>query len=463
VIDPHDLEGELEREHLRNEVLALRMAALQQLASSLLDADSVDDVASAAREAARRMFGARDVQLWSRRGDGLVREGAAGPVTVAPPGDGSPTTRAIDSGEIQVVPARQRRVRSGDHTSRASVATLHAPFRHDGVEGALVLDVEQSADVSDEEVRLLGDLAKMVGRAVARLRAHERERVLRERADLLQRLTVACAAARTPEDVATTIVDELLRAGALGVEVELEHSGTRAGGGGDGPSAPGRVVELDLVLDEQVAGHVAVRLAPGQVLDPDQDVFWRALARACSDALQRTRLYVELEELARSDPLTGLSNRRAFDEHLRRGLARLERTDDLLAVLYVDLDRFKDVNDRFGHHVGDEILIRVAATLRGLTRPTDVAARLGGDEFAVLVESIRTDQDAHALAGRIGAAIAQRVGSLIGISVTASIGVAVTDRSDTDPDVLLRSADRAMYVEKGSSGAGDGSAGRGDG
>jgi diguanylate cyclase (GGDEF)-like protein len=154
----------------------------------------------------------------------------------------------------------------------------------------------------------------------------------------------------------------------------------------------------------------------------------------------------ELQKLALTDGLTGLLNRRAFEEILARDLTRTERGGGSLAVLLLDIDRFKDVNDSLGHHAGDEVIRRVSTALRDGLRPADALARYGGEEFAILMRG-RSLEQGRDIAERLRAAIA-RLEDLPGDwKITASIGVAASQRTDT-PDGLLRRCDEALYGSK---------------
>jgi diguanylate cyclase (GGDEF)-like protein len=142
-------------------------------------------------------------------------------------------------------------------------------------------------------------------------------------------------------------------------------------------------------------------------------------------------------------------NRYAFLEQFGKALARTERTHERVAILFLDLDHFKDVNDTFGHHVGDELLCQVAARLHVSTRTGDTVGRLGGDEFVVLCEPVDDPTDAHSVAERITANM--RLPFVIGsatVHVTVSVGVRVAEAGDTDPSRLLRDADAAAYHAK---------------
>lgn len=172
-----------------------------------------------------------------------------------------------------------------------------------------------------------------------------------------------------------------------------------------------------------------------------------ALARAGLTFVEMQRL-AESKALALTDDLTSLPNRRGLDERLRAAITRAASAGHSLALLLLDLDRFKLVNESLGHPVGDEVLIEVGGRIATALRPGDVLARLGGDEFAVLLE--RTDGvGAHLVADRVRAALEGdfHVGTLT-IPVAASIGAAVYPDQAADADELLRRADIAMYAAK---------------
>jgi diguanylate cyclase (GGDEF)-like protein len=167
----------------------------------------------------------------------------------------------------------------------------------------------------------------------------------------------------------------------------------------------------------------------------------RADLREASDRFQETSLH---------DPLTGLPNRVLFGQHLERAMLRSRRSGNKLAVLFADLDRFKEVNDRFGHHVGDELLIGVSERLAALLRPSDTLARLAGDEFVILCEDLDTESHVDLLADRIDAGM-NRSFELSGgrkVNVTASVGIAFSGAGDDVPERLLSDADAAMYQAK---------------
>ncbi len=163
----------------------------------------------------------------------------------------------------------------------------------------------------------------------------------------------------------------------------------------------------------------------------------------------RRRAEEQIRHSARHDGLTGLANRKVFIETLDQAIARAERSERAFAVLYLDLDHFKDVNDTLGHPVGDELLCAAAERLRGCVRKTDLVARFGGDEFAILSEGVRDPADVANLAAKIIDSLKEPY-SLSGneISSGASVGIAVWEPGDKDPELLLSNADIALYRAK---------------
>ncbi|MGN6871892.1 MAG: putative bifunctional diguanylate cyclase/phosphodiesterase [Solirubrobacteraceae bacterium] len=166
------------------------------------------------------------------------------------------------------------------------------------------------------------------------------------------------------------------------------------------------------------------------------------------DVTARQALEEELRHQAFHDALTGLANRALFEEHLIHALARARRHHQPAAVLFLDLDDFKTINDSLGHEAGDELLRAVAIRIAGVVRADDTAARLGGDEFAVLVETFEDEHDAHAIASRMLAAVAEPF-DVAGreLRVSVSVGLAFSDGS-VGVRELMRDADTAMYAAK---------------
>jgi diguanylate cyclase (GGDEF)-like protein/PAS domain S-box-containing protein len=171
-------------------------------------------------------------------------------------------------------------------------------------------------------------------------------------------------------------------------------------------------------------------------------------------AVDRAEHARQLDHLALHDTLTGLPNRALAQDRLEHAVARLADTDAMVAVLFVDLDRFKLVNDGLGHETGDELLVAVSRRLSDTVRRQDTVARFGGDEFVVLCEDLRDERHAEELAERAARAFAEPfVLQHAEVTVSASIGIAVTHRSSDRAGALLRDADAAMYRAKRRGGA----------
>ena len=167
------------------------------------------------------------------------------------------------------------------------------------------------------------------------------------------------------------------------------------------------------------------------------------------DIADRHNTELHLQRMAATDPLTGVSNRTVFMDRLRQALRRLQRHQGMVAVLFLDLDRFKVINDSLGHHAGDAVLLQMAERLLQVLRPQDTLARLGGDEFAIVVEDLINPDEALALGGRIIEAGRDpfRVGQEQFICTT-SLGIAVTTDPARNAEDLLQEADLALYRAK---------------
>jgi len=170
-------------------------------------------------------------------------------------------------------------------------------------------------------------------------------------------------------------------------------------------------------------------------------------------AIDRQQMHERLQHMAQYDQLTHLPNRQLFLDRLKTALARARRDDRLLSLLFIDLDRFKDVNDTLGHAMGDLLLQRVAQRLIESVRGSDTVARLGGDEFVVLLEGGQAREHASAAAEKILAAFSQPF-DLEGnrLHIQPSIGVAIYPEHGHEEHHLLGHADEAMYVSKKSGG-----------
>ncbi|HEY6397879.1 MAG TPA: EAL domain-containing protein [Solirubrobacteraceae bacterium] len=191
-----------------------------------------------------------------------------------------------------------------------------------------------------------------------------------------------------------------------------------------------------------VQSRTTRRYAPGDI------DFLQSLANVLADALERHAIEDGIRHRALHDPLSGLPNRVLFLDRLEHALARVGRRGLMAAVLFLDLDHFKLVNDSLGHHVGDELLAATAPRLRQAVRTTDTVARFGGDEFGILLEDIAGEQDAIEMAERIAATFT-RPFVLAGNEhfVTGSVGIAIARGGELAQE-LIRDADAAMYRAK---------------
>jgi diguanylate cyclase (GGDEF)-like protein/PAS domain S-box-containing protein len=223
-------------------------------------------------------------------------------------------------------------------------------------------------------------------------------------------------------------------------------------------------LDTDLAqLQDTLAGTRAGYQMEKRYLRPNGQVVWALLSVSLvrdaagaplhfisqvQDISERKRLEAELSRLATRDDLTGLYNRRFFEREVAQSLRLLRRHGGQASVLFVDLDRFKEVNDTLGHQCGDDLLKHVADVLTGRLRESDVIARLGGDEFAVLLPMTSADGAATIVAA-LDQEFIERPALLEGQAVTAraSIGVAALD-AELDVDGVLRRADQAMYAVK---------------
>ncbi|HTA35437.1 MAG TPA: GGDEF domain-containing protein, partial [Solirubrobacteraceae bacterium] len=170
-------------------------------------------------------------------------------------------------------------------------------------------------------------------------------------------------------------------------------------------------------------------------------------ARSLADRARLTRLSATMERTAQTDSLTGLNNRRALTEQLTRAAARARRHDEPLSVLMIDLDRFKQTNDTFGHEAGDQVLCTIADCMREVLRAGDIYGRWGGDEFLVALP-LTNEAGAKATAERLRSAASAVKLDSIGLPGGIALSIGVAGGVHTSPIELVREADSALYVDK---------------
>lgn len=201
---------------------------------------------------------------------------------------------------------------------------------------------------------------------------------------------------------------------------------------------------------ESTAAGVSRSLHNLYLPDVDADGSTRGLYALSTDVTERRQLERRLAELARTDALTGLPNRYSFNEQLAAVIKRAHRAQSFTALLFLDIDRFKLINDNHGHGVGDEVLREFACRLLALVRSTDFVGRLAGDEFVVVLEGLHAASEAEIVAGKIIEAINRPFATSAGeLSVGTSIGIAIHPRDELGGEELLGRADQALYLAKG--------------
>lgn len=179
---------------------------------------------------------------------------------------------------------------------------------------------------------------------------------------------------------------------------------------------------------------------------PKDELTTGLLERSIRHSIERKKSEQKIAQLLKRDPLTGLGNRLIFEEHTALAIARAKRNQTKLAIIFMDLDRFKEVNDTLGHHVGDLLLTLVGHRLQRSVRKSDVVARIGGDEFTLLLDSVESVEATAKLADKILSTVTKpaQLGSTM-LEVSASMGIAFYPEHGTDGVSLMQKADMALY------------------
>lgn len=202
------------------------------------------------------------------------------------------------------------------------------------------------------------------------------------------------------------------------------------------------LLQVNIELTKQVDKRVVIE---SELTDTKTD-----LAKVRDDLSKSQAQEEETRRLAFQDALTGLPNRVLFEQHLDQGLIQAKRHGWGLAVLFIDIDKFKSINDSYGHDLGDKVLLMVANRLQSLIRDEDTVSRWGGDEFMCLLLEVKKEIDATHLAKKMvnRIAVACKFNGIV-LSVRASIGIAIYPADGETADILFKNADTAMFKAKG--------------
>lgn len=225
----------------------------------------------------------------------------------------------------------------------------------------------------------------------------------------------------------------------------------RAKGIADGPTALTRILSVPAMFNNELLGLISVSDSPHNYEKRDLDTV-KQFASLFALAAQKKQAQDHIAHLAHHDPLTGLINRHLFPDRLAQAMILSQRHRKKIALLYVDLDKFKQINDAHGHLAGDAVLKEVASRLRGLLRDSDTIARMGGDEFVVILHDISSKTAVNNIAKKIIATLAEPFSFHdTRFTVMASVGISIYPDDDKQIDALIQKADKAMYQAKKSS------------
>jgi len=206
------------------------------------------------------------------------------------------------------------------------------------------------------------------------------------------------------------------------------------------------IFDMESVRKRKDGSLVQVSLNVAPLIEKGRVVRICSIAR---DITARKDAERQIRRMAHFDPLTGLPNRILLVDRLEQALAVSQRNHSRTGVMFMDLDHFKDVNDRLGHHAGDELLQQVAGRVQGLIREVDTVSRVGGDEFIIVLPELRQPGDAAAIARKMLSLVAgEYIVAGQKLLVTSSLGISIYPDHGRDPSLLIRLADKAMYDAK---------------
>ncbi|MBA3407366.1 MAG: EAL domain-containing protein [Solirubrobacterales bacterium] len=298
-----------------------------------------------------------------------------------------------------------------------------------------------------------GPLLLAVGRDISeRLAAEQRLRRRSEQQAAIAALGERALSGVGPIDLSRQAAERVATTLAIEHVAVLEaEAGDRPAGSvaswGD-PVKAGSEITVAIQTGRDVHGALLAQAAREEAFTAEDSAFITAAANVLATAHARQQNEQWMRHQALHDPLTGLANRALCRDRITHALAHAERAGSVAAVMFVDVDNFKHVNDLFGHAAGDQLLIALARRMSAAVRPADTVARLGGDEFVVVCEGV-DERTALALGSRVAAAVQETInagGSQHNLS--ASVGIALGSAASTDPDVLVGHADAAAYRAK---------------
>tara|TARA_R100000900_G_scaffold127863_3_gene103267 strand:+ start:130281 stop:131630 length:1350 start_codon:yes stop_codon:yes gene_type:complete len=230
----------------------------------------------------------------------------------------------------------------------------------------------------------------------------------------------------------------------------LDRQSILAQGTKDADSLPHSWLGIPLVDDQGIMGVLTVeRLLPQSAFSERERTLLQFVSEQVASAIRHRTMLLRLEHLAQYDALTGLPNRALLNDRLIQSLESAQRHDQLVALLFVDMDDFKQINDTLGHAAGDRLLQLAAQRLTACVRRADTVARLGGDEFVVVIEGLNSTAPLEGLMIKIREEFArpfELAGQIVGASL--SVGLALYPRDGISPEALLQHADRGMYAAK---------------
>ncbi|MBD3653200.1 diguanylate cyclase [Kangiella sp.] len=216
-----------------------------------------------------------------------------------------------------------------------------------------------------------------------------------------------------------------------------------------GVQGKGNWLAVPLIAQETIVGAIIICATEKDSYSKKDIKLMEFVAEQITATIERKEYEQKLHHLASHDWLTGLPNRLLFNDRLDVAIKRAKRVNEQLALLYMDLDGFKEVNDTFGHSKGDLLLSKVAIRIQACVRESDTVARMGGDEFTVLLTELHAEGDTELIVDKIRQAFIEPFvldGAEVAIGI--SIGIAIYPSSGEDSEALLRNADRAMYDDK---------------